>query len=54
MTFLLSPGIKGLKLADVTPVFKKKDPLGETNYRPVSVFPPFSKIFERLLHEPNK
>ena len=26
-----------VKLADVTPVFKKKDPLDKTNYRPASV-----------------
>ena len=39
---------ENLKLADVTPVFKKKDPLDKTNYRPVSVLPPVSKIFERL------
>ena len=30
---------QNLKLADVTPVFKKKDPLDKTNYRPVSVLP---------------
>ena len=28
-----------LKLADITPVFKKKDPLGKTNYHPVSFLP---------------
>ena len=29
-----------LKLADITPaVFKKKDPLDKTNYRPVTVLP---------------
>ena len=26
-----------LKLANMTPVFKKKGPLGKTNYRPISV-----------------
>ena len=26
-----------LKLTDITPVFKKKDPLSKTNYCPVSV-----------------
>ena len=31
-----------LKLAEVTPVFKKKDPLNKTNCRPVSVLPPFN------------
>ena len=32
-----------LKLADITPVFKKKDPLNKSNYRPVSVLPIMSK-----------
>ena len=42
-----------LKLADVTPVFKKKDPLNKINYRPVSILPSVSKIFEKLLqHKP--
>jgi hypothetical protein len=34
-----------LKEAQVTPIFKKSDPLMKTNYRPVSVLPIFSKIF---------
>ena len=38
-----------LKLADVTPVFKKGDRLEKTNYRPVSILSSLSKIFERLL-----
>ena len=42
---------ENLKLADVTPVFKKKDPLDKTNYRPVSVFPPVLKIFESLMQK---
>ena len=42
---------ENLKLADVTTVFKKKDPLDKTNYRPVSVLPPVSKIFERLMQK---
>ena len=37
-----------MKLANVTPNFKKGDKLDSTNYRPISVFPSFSKIFERL------
>ena len=40
-----------MKLADVAPVFKKKDPSDKTNYRPVSVLPPVSKIFERLIQK---
>ena len=42
---------ENLKLADVTPVFKNKTPLDKTNYRPVSVLPPVSKIFERLMEK---
>ena len=37
-----------LKIADVTPVFKKKDPLNKTKYRPVSVLPIVSKLFEKI------
>jgi hypothetical protein len=36
-----------LKKAQVTPLHKKNDPLSKTNYRPVSVLPVFSKIFEK-------
>ena len=38
-----------LKIADIKPIFKKEDPLDKTNYRPISILPPFSKIFERIL-----
>ena len=38
-----------LKLADVTPVYKKKDPTLAENYRPVSVLPSVSKVFERII-----
>ena len=40
-----------LKRADITPVFKKDDPTKAKNYRPVSVLPGVSKIFERLMHK---
>ena len=36
---------KKLKLADITPVYKKKDPALVENYRPVSVLPSVSKNF---------
>ena len=42
---------KELKLADITPVYKKDDKTSKINYRPVSVLPAVSKIFERLLQE---
>ena len=40
-----------LKLVDVTPVFKKENPLKLKNYGPVSVLPFVSKIFERIMHK---
>ena len=40
-----------LKLADVTPIFKKLERISKENYRPVSVLPTISKIFERLMQE---
>ena len=40
---------ENLKLANITPVFKKKNPLHKVNYRPVSVLPNISKIFEKLM-----
>ena len=41
---------ESLKLADVTPVYKKSDPTLVSNYRPISVLPTMSKVFERLMH----
>ena len=38
-----------MKLAYVTPTFKKGDKLDSTNHRPIYVPPSFAKIFERLL-----
>ena len=38
-----------MKLAYVTPIFKKGDKLDSTHYRPISVTPSCAKIFERLL-----
>ena len=35
-----------MKTADVTPIFKKEDPLNKENYRPLSVFPTVSEIFD--------
>ena len=41
----------GLKLADVTPVHKKDDRTDKINYRPISILPAISKIFERFMYE---
>ena len=38
-----------LKNTNVTPVFKKNNPLNKENYRPVSVLPIISKVFEKLM-----
>ena len=47
-TLLTSSFSTELKIADVSPVFKKDDPLKTKSYRPVSVLLVVSKIFERL------
>ena len=39
-----------LKLAEVSPIFKKKDDLDKPNYRPVSVLPHVPKVFERIMY----
>ena len=39
------------KIARVVPIFKADDPTCFGNYRPVSVLPVFSKIFERIIQE---
>ena len=38
------------KNANVTPVHKKDDPTDQTNFRPVSVLPQLSKVFERVIY----
>ena len=40
-----------LKLADITPVFKKNNPLEKENDRPASVLLIVSKIFERIMQK---
>ena len=35
----------------IVPVFKKKDPLDKQNYRPVSILPSISKLFERTIND---
>ena len=40
-----------LKLADVTPLYKKSDPEDKTNYRPTSALPSLSKIYEEILYK---
>ena len=40
-----------LKLADITPIFKKEDSLNKENYRPISILAHLSKVFERILYK---
>ena len=40
-----------LKNANISPVLKKKDRHGKSNYRPVSILPLLSKPFELILYE---
>ena len=40
-----------LKLAEVSPVFKKKDDLDKENYRSVKVLSHLSKVFERTMYQ---
>ena len=40
-----------LKNVNVIPVFKKKDRINVENYRPVSILPNLSKIYERCLYD---
>ena len=39
-----------LKLSNIVPVHKKKDPTDKTNYRPVSILPLLSKVFEKVMY----
>ena len=49
----LSQGIfpDSLKLANIMPVHKKDETTDKENYRPVSVLPLFSKIFEKVIYD---
>ena len=39
-----------LKLGNITPIFKKDGPLEKSNYRPVSILPLLSKVYERIIY----
>ena len=39
-----------MKLANITPVFKKDDRTDKSNYRPIRILPNLSKIFEKCIY----
>ena len=39
-----------LKLYNIVPVHKKKDATDKTNYRPISILPLLSKVFEKVMY----
>ena len=40
-----------LNVANVRPIYKKVDPFDKKNYRPVSILPLLSKVYERVIYE---
>ena len=42
---------KQLKLADIIPVFKKDSRTSKQNYRPISILPNLSKVYERCIYK---
>ena len=39
-----------MKLANVTPVYKKGNRSDKVNYQPISILPNLSKVFERCIY----
>ena len=40
---------KEIKVENIMAILKKKNPLEKTNYRPISILPTVSNIFEKML-----
>ena len=45
----ISQYTNGLKYGDVTPVFKRDSKSDKSNYRPTSILPNLSKVYERIM-----
>ena len=43
--------IDSLKLSNIVPAHKKKGPTDKCNYRPVSILPLLSKVFEKIMYD---
>ena len=41
--------LDSLKNGNINPIFKKDDPLDKSNYKPDSILPLISKVYERLV-----
>ena len=50
-SFVANKFLDELKLSEVIPLYKKLDPLKKENYRPVSLLPHVSKVFERIIYK---
>ena len=42
---------ESFKKSEIVLLFKKREPSLLTNYRPISLLPTISKIFERIIHD---
>ena len=40
-----------LKLSNIVPVHKKKDPTDKCNYRPLSILPLLSKVLKKIMYD---
>ena len=50
LTYITNLSFTELKIAQILPLYKNNDPMLFNNYRPISILPFFSKLFERLMY----